>query len=978
MKFSRIVLFLLFFVLLTNVLNAQKNLSVTGKVIDGADNITALSAASVGIFAAPDSVFVTGNIVGNDGRFSIGNLSAGNYIMKFSSVGYLTVFKNITLSENKTQHNVGNVFLNPTDIMLKESIVEGRIAEMIVRNDTIEYDARSVKTTESAVVEDILKKLPGVEVDNNGKITVNGKEVKKFMVEGKEFFSDDPQIASKNLPAEMVDKLQVVDRKSDIARMTGFDDGEEETVINLTIRAGMKKGTMGNALAGGGKDLDISNDNRYQAGAFVNNMTNNDRYTVIFQANNNNNMGAADLGANQFGGMRMRRGENNSGVIKSINPMVNINKELHKTLNLTGDVRYNNRDQYVDNNTEQVRLSNIIRSDISSKQTNYLSDNLGTNLMLEWKPDTMNTLIFRPNFYLNKSRSNETEAVTQLNNSAMDTISDSYGTAKTRGSGYNIGATIDYAHRFNKPGRVFSINARTRINNNYSVENNNSITKRFSGNILPHSVALDQQAENDNNSQSFRTTLAWVEPVGRNNFIQLQYRIAGSHSESINSTYDIDRNTNTATLADSLSRSTVRNSTEHRFGIAFKASRKKYNYTLGINLDPSNSQNNTYQPKTYYSVNYYNDDRLNNTIGDSLYSTINQNVFNISPVAQFNYIWDQRSNLKIDYDGRTNQPEAIQLRDYIDKSRPYEWSKGNPNLKPSYTNTLRGFFRKYVTETQLSYDIGTFANFSLNDIASVTETVGDSVRINSYENINGNWNINIFGMMNVPLKNKKFSVKSMISPRFVNLNTYISENNNSQTIRQKNTQRNFSLTNNSGINYRSNLFDAGTNITVNYNLITHTIQKENNKNTVSYGIGGNTTWYLPAKITIESDINFTKRQGFDSYNIEETIWNAAITKQLFNKKAGVGLIKMQLFDILKNRRNITSAATIDGYQITSANVIPSYFMCSFIYKFTAFPASSTATTEDLKGTGKEPWREYGPPPGSRGFGGGFGGGGGRP
>ncbi|MDR1372718.1 MAG: outer membrane beta-barrel protein [Dysgonamonadaceae bacterium] len=959
--------------------NAQNTTRLTGKIIDGNDS-SAVVSASVALLANADSAYVAGNSAGEDGRFVLKNISGGRYILKVSSIGYVTAFKNITVNENRTENSIGRIALEQEETVLAEATVIGKTPEVTMRNDTIEYDARSVKTTENAVVEDILKKLPGVEVSDNGKITVNGKEVKRFMVEGKEFFSDDPQIASKNLPAEIVDKLQVLDRKSDMAQMTGFDDGEEETIINLTIREGMKKGTMGNVLLGGGQDLNSAGDTRYQAGAFINNMTNNDRYTLIVQSNNNNNTGAADLGTSQFRGMRMRRGEDNSGIMKSLNPMLNFSKEFSKTFTLTGDLRYNGLDRNVDRISEQVRYSNISRMERTHTVTNYLSDNFASNIKMEWKPDSMNNLTLRPNFYFTDSHSTEEEWASQLNFNTMDTISDSYGKAATRGSGYNFGATLDYSHRFNKPGRVFSVNARFRLNDSYSVENDNSEIQRYtdenasiSGDVRSHSVFLNQQAENDNRSNEYRTTFAWVEPLGNNNFLQLQYRLSNSDSRSINSTYDIYPPD--AVIADSLSRSTVRKSTEQRFGIAFKSSGEKYNYTAGLNFDPTRSENNTWQPgkallnsaNNPYSTQFAEDSRLNNIIGDSLYSTIRQDVRNFSPVAKFKYTWDKRTNLKLDYDGETNQPSALQLRDYIDKSRPYEWTAGNPDLKPGYSSQLRAAFQKFVPESQLSYNIGTSGNFSFSDIASVTRMQGDSVRISSYKNISGNWDINTFGTVSLPLKNRKFSVRSMIGPRYVNLNTYVDD--------KKNTQHSFSFMNSNGVNYRSDLFDAGLNITVNFNNIKHTIQPENNKNTVSYGLGGTNVWYLPAKTTLESEITFTKRNGYDNYNISETMWNAAATKHLFSKKAGTGLLKLQIYDILKNRKNIMSAATIDGYQITSSNVIPSYFMCSFIYKFTSFPKSSSATEEDMQNSERRQWD--GPPPadgrrrsGDRGFGGG--------
>jgi hypothetical protein len=317
----------------------QKTITLTGTLLDKADQQT-IVAANVELLSAKDSAFVAGIVSDHYGFFSIKKLTKGNYVLKISYLGYLTLTQPVTLSGEQTPVDLGKLYLQTDDILLQEAVIEGKRPDVVVKNDTIEYDAASYKTAENAVVEDLLKKLPGVEVDKDGKITVNGKEVKKFMVEGKEFFSDDPQIASKNLPANMVEKLQVVDRKSDMSRMTGFDDGEEETIINLTVRPGMKQGTMGNAGVGSGADLHLDNDWRYQAAAFINHMKNNDRYTFILGRNNNNNMGAGDLGANQFGGMRMRRGGGGgSGIAESTLFMINMNKELSPVLSLNGDIR---------------------------------------------------------------------------------------------------------------------------------------------------------------------------------------------------------------------------------------------------------------------------------------------------------------------------------------------------------------------------------------------------------------------------------------------------------------------------------------------------------------------------------------------------------------------------------------------------------------------------------------------------------------
>ncbi|MDR1437084.1 MAG: outer membrane beta-barrel protein [Candidatus Symbiothrix sp.] len=934
----------------------QKNSTVSGILLDKSDNEPVISA-TVELLNAKDSVFVTGAISTLKGEFTLKNLPPGNYVLKVTYLGYLNMNRPLTLSGQPPSVDLGKLYLQANDILLQETVIEGQRPEVVVRNDTIEYDAASYKTTENAVVEDLLKKLPGVEVDKDGKITVNGKEVKKFMVEGKDFFSDDPQVASKNLPAGMVDKLQVLDRKSDMARMTGFDDGEEETIINLTIRPGMKQGTMGNALAGSGTDLNYDDDWRYQAAAFVNHMQNNDRYTLILGTNNNNNMGAADLGANLFGGMRMRRG--NGGVTESTVFMLNMNKELSPSLSLNGDIRYNTSDRFSETAVEQTTLSSVqSQLDKTGTSNRYISDNISGNFTLEWKPDTMNTLILRPNLRYNRSRSNENEHSARFDYNNMDTIFDSYSTAENKGDGYSLGGSLDYSHRFTKPGRVFSINLRASLNDSYSYENSETGYTKKTGFLDD----LNQRSENDNNTGSYQGTLSWVEPLGKNNFLQALYRISRQDTKSINSTYDLYNGETWAIRNDSLSRSTVRNSTEQRIGISFKAVRAKYNYTVGFNIDPSNSINETWQPSSANRLElpYNYDSRLANLLGDTLFSSFKQDVVNFSPVVNFNYIFGQRTNLRIDYEGETHQPSASQLRDYTDKSRPTNWEQGNPHLKPGYSNNLRMRFQKYVPETQLTYNMNVNGGFSFNDIVAVTEMQTGGIRLTKYENVNGNWNVQTRGMFNIPLRNKRFSISSFARLAYSSQNSFVDS--------RKNIQKNFSFGDNSSINYRSDLFDIGVNISLNYSDIAYSIRTDRNQNTLNFGLGGNTTWYLPYNTTLESDINFTQRSGYgEEYNLSETMWNAAVTKQLFDRKFGTGSLKLQVYDILQNRNNISASATTNGFRITESNVIPSFFMCSFIYKFNLFPKSGNNDPEtDFRG--ERPWRGPdgpGPGPGTR-------------
>ena len=953
MKFAGTFLFLLF---CSVSLFGQNDLSLSGTVLDKTDN-QPIVAGSIELLNAKDSVFVKGAVSSADGLFSFKNVTAGNYILRITYIGYLTFTQNVRLNSSI---NIGTIYLNTNDILLQETVVVGRRPDVIVRNDTIEYDAGAYKVTENAVIEDLLKKMPGIEVDKDGKITANGKEVKKILLDGKEFFSDDPQIASKNLPAEMVEKLQVVDRKSDMAQMTGFDDGEEETIINLTVRPNMKKGTMGNALVGMGRDLQSDPDSRYQAGAFVNHLQKEDQYTLIAGTNNNNNMGAADLGADQFGDMRVRRG--GGGIAETTNFMMRLNKSFSPEVTLNGDVRYTGSERFSTNKSyvETQWSAENTQSDSVFTNNNYRSNSVAANFKLDWKPDTTNTLIFRPNIRYNNSNSEESEWLNRFWLESRNGILETQTDSRTKGEGYGFGGRLDYSHKFAKPGRVFSTNIRGSYSDSYSWE------KSWSEILFQESTAnplsdLNQRDENDNRSDNYRGTVSWVEPLGNGNFLQALYRISYFDTKSINSTYDLYEPEHQAIRNDSLSRSTVRNSTEQRIGLSFKAVRKKYNYTIGFNVDPTRSINETWQPSSNnpFIVPYY-DSRLANLMGDTLISSISQNVVNFSPVLNFNYLFGQRTNLRIEYEGETNQPSANQLRNFVDKSRPTAWVAGNPSLKPGYQNRLNARFNKYVPETQLMYNLNWTGRFSVNDIASVTQMLDGGIRQTTYQNINGNWNMQLRGMFNVPLRNKKFSVGGFAMTEYRNQNSYVNVS--------KNTMQNFVVRDNFNVNYRSDLFDIGMNTSVNYSNITYSIRPENNQTTSDLRVGGYTAWYLPYGWTVESDINWMQRNGYAAeFNIPETIWNAAITKLLFSKKQGTGSLKLQIYDILQDRNTISASYTTNGFRSTEINSIPSYSMFSFIYKFSAFPTSGSTSDRRSSGGPGEGGRPQGPPPGVRMF-----------
>ena len=518
--------FILFLILLTMPAYAQKGVDITGTVIEEGTN-EPIEQATVRLLSVKDSSMIGGVATSRNGGFVLKNIKNGSYLLHVSFVGFDPLYQPLRITGKNNPVKLGKLALTDGAILLGEAVVIGKAPEVTVRNDTMEYNADSYKTTEGSMLEDLLKKMPGVEVDSEGKITVNGKEVKKVMVDGKEFFSDDPKVASKNLPAKMIDKLQVLDKKSDMAQMTGFDDGEEETVINLTVKPGMKQGWFGNAYGGyGSKD-------RYEGNAMVNRFVNNDQITFMGGANNTNNMGFSDLASTMFSGMGGGGGRRGgfgagSGITSSGNAGLNFSKEFKPDkLTLGGNTRYSHSDNDARSKSDR---QNILPGDSSSYDNSEAmsrtkSDNFGVDFRLEWKPDTMTQLIFRPSFSFSHSMNDNFSDATTLDNE-RDTVNTNKSSNYSESNGYNLNASIDFSRKLNNKGRVFSATLSGGNSDSYSDGMNRSDIVYFNQTDALKNSIIDQHSRYDNKGFNYRAYVAWVEPIGHNNFIQATYSIS--------------------------------------------------------------------------------------------------------------------------------------------------------------------------------------------------------------------------------------------------------------------------------------------------------------------------------------------------------------------------------------------------------------------------------------------------------------------
>ena len=936
MKSGKCLLMLLMILFSPMAFAQQSGVNVTGSVVEqGSD--TPIEQATVRLLNVKDSAMVRGVVSARNGSFTLKNVKKGSYLLHITFIGYDPLYQPLQITGKKNPVNVGKLELSDGAIELGEAVVIGKAPEVTVRNDTVEYNADSYKVTEGSVLEDLLKKMPGVEVDSEGKITVNGKEVKKVMVDGKEFFSDDPKVASKNLPAKMIDKLQVLDKKSDMAQMTGFDDGEEETVINLTVKPGMKQGWFGNAYGGyGSKD-------RYEGNAMVNRFVNNDQITFMGGANNTNNMGFSDLASTMFSGMGGGGGRRGgfgagSGITSSGNAGLNFSKEFKPDkLTLGGNTRYSHSDNDARSKSDR---QNILPGDSSSYDNSEAmsrtkSDNFGVDFRLEWKPDTMTQLIFRPSFSLSHSMNDNFSDATTLDNE-RDTVNTNKSSNYSESNGYNLNASIDFSRKLNNKGRVFSATLSGGNSDSYSDGMNRSDIVYFNQTDALKNSIIDQRSRYDNKGFNYRAYVSWVEPIGHNNFIQATYSISQRKQEALKNVYNQDADGIYNVLDSAYSQSYRNNFISQRASLSFKSQRAKFNYTIGLNLDPSYSSSE-------------------NFVGDTTLSKITRKVVNLSPMAQFNYMFDKRTNLRIMYNGRTSQPSMTQLQPVADISDPTNITIGNPDLNPRYTNNVFIRFQQFTPEKQRAFMIMANGSYIINDIVSYTSYNQETgVKTTTYKNVNGNYSGNVRMMLNTPLKNKKFSINSMTMASFANSNGYINE--------EKNTNRNLILSERGGIDFRSSYLDLGVNGNIRYNATSNSLQKENNQNTFNYGAGGYTTIYLPLNFKIESDVNWSTNSGYgDGFKQNEVLWNASASKSFL--KNNQGTLRFKIYDILQQRSNISRSITASYIQDSEYNTLGSYFMVHFIYRFSIFKGGASASdvkTPGRSGRGRGP---MGPPPG---------------
>ncbi len=965
---------------------AQERL-ISGQIIDR-DTKDPVEQVTIQLLKT-DSTYVGGAISNEEGLFHVTAPANGKYLIKITSVGYKSTVKRIQISEDKNLA-MGKVVIGSEAIMLKGAVVTAMAQKVTLKEDTFVYNSSAYRTPEGSVVEELVKRLPGAEVSDDGTIKINGKEVKKILVDGKEFMTGDTKTALKNLPTSIIDKIKAYDEKSDLAKVTGIDDGEEQTVLDFGVKKGMNKGMISNI------DLGIGNKDRYSARGMGGYFNGNNRFFLFGNANNTSDRGFGGGGPGRgFGG---GNGLNASKMIG-----INYNYEQKDKLKFNTSVRWNHSD-----GDAWTRRSSENFLGSSSSFSNSLSQNFSRsnswdgNIRLEWQPDSMTNILFRPSISWRTSDSRSTGISASFNQDPYlyteDPLSDEgiddiakeeavVNKQQTSGLNYsenkNINGMLQFNRKLGPKGRNFTLRMDAKYTNSDAESISLNNTRLY---LVQTAVGKDSTYQTNrynltpSKNYSYSAQATYSEPLWKATFLQFSYKFTYSYSKSDRSTYDFSNYTfdgvspiyrawnNYLSRVDGsledyrsedLSRFSEYKNYTHDIQVMMRMIRQKYNLNFGVMFQPQRSSYvQDYQGKHVDTI---------------------RTVLNVSPTLDFRYRFSKMSNLRVNYRGTTSQPSISQLLDITDNSDPLNISMGNPGLKPSFTQNFRLFYNNFVQNHNKG--LMTFVNFSTtsNSISNrVTYNEATGARTTRPENINGNWNVDGAFMFNCSIDSAGvWNVNTDTNLGYNNYVSYLSVDKNADS--QKNKTTSFTWRERLSFSYRNDWAEFSLDGTLTYNKAKNKLQPNSNLDTWQFSYGPSMTLTAPWGTSLNSSLSISSRRGYSDSNMntDEFVWNAQLSQGFLKGKPLT--LMLQFYDILRQQSTFSRAISATSRTDTEYNAINSYAMLHVVYRLNLF-GGKQARRDGRPGDGPDggrpdmggrPFngggRPMGPPPGGGRF-----------
>ena len=967
--------------LLVSIASFAQERLVSGAIIDR-DTKDPVEQVTVQLLKT-DSTYVTGAISNEKGLFHLNAPENGKYLLKITSVGYKPTVKRVVIEQDKNLA-LGNVVVGADAIMLKGAVVTAMAQKVTLKEDTFVYNSAAYRTPEGSVVEELVKRLPGAEVSDDGTIKINGKEVKKILVDGKEFMTGDTKTALKNLPTSIIDKIKAYDEKSDLSKVTGIDDGEEQTVLDFNVKKGMNKGLMSNI------DLGIGNKDRYSARGMGGYFNSNNRFMLFGNANNTSDRGFGGGGPGRgFGG--------GNGLNASKMLAANYNYEEKNKFKFNTSLRWNHSDGDVWSRRSSENFLGSSSSFSNSLNQNFSrSDSWNGNIRLEWMPDTMTNILFRPSisWTTNDSRSMGLSAsfnqdpyqytedpLSDEGIEKMDEVDAVINRQKSVSLSYsknnNIRGMLQLNRKLNNKGR----NVTLRMDAKYTDKDSKSISLQNAHLYLVQNEAgLDSTYQTNrynltpSKDYSYSAQATYSEPLWKATFLQFSYKFTYSYSKSDRSTYDFSKYSFDGISPeygawgnylgrldgelgdyrdDKLSRYSEYRNYTHDIQVMMRFIRQKYNLNFGVMIQPQRSKFiQDYQGKYVDTV---------------------RTVTNVSPTLDFRYRFSKMSNLRVNYRGTTAQPSISQLLDITDNSDPLNVSMGNPGLKPSFTQNFRLFYNNFVQNHNKG--VMTYINFSttsnsISNKVTYDETTGG--RITRPENINGNWNVMGAFMFNCSIDSAGvWNVNTDTNLGYNHYVSYLSLDNSQDS--QKNTTQNTTWNERLSLSYRNDWLELSLDGTLAYNHAKNKLQPNSNLDTWQFSYGPSMTLTAPWGTSLNTSLSCSSRRGYSdaSMNTDEFVWNAQLSQGFLKGKPLT--VMLQFYDLLHQQSTFSRAISSVSRTDTEYNAINSYAMLHVVYRMNLFGGKDARKGNREEGPGGRPdfrgrpfngmGRPMGPPPG---------------
>ena len=913
----------------------DQGLTVSGNVHD-AELKEPMVQATVQLFRKRDSTFVGGTVTDLRGNFSVEAPANGVYKLKISSVGYQSIEREVTLRRNQSQE-MGMLLMSPESVMLKEAVVTGRAAQVIVKKDTLVYNPDAYRTPEGSPIEELIKRIPGAEVDEDGNITINGKAVKKILLDGKEFMLGDVETALKNIPVNIIQNMKFYDQQSDQARITGIEDGEKETVIDFTIKKGMNRGFMTNL------DLAAGTEHRYASRGMGSSFTDKTRFVILGNFNNKD----------ENAGWWNRRGLNSRKMLGT-----NLNYDDGDKLKIDASVRWNHRggDNLNENASENFYSETSRTFSNSYSQSYSRSNNWWGNVRVEWKPDTLTNILLRANGSIGtndgtgKSASATFDAdpylyvedpLNSLAPLAPYLVNHNNSANLSYGENKNTWAMLQFYRRLNPRGRNITLRVEGNLGDNKdrSVSNNEVFLHRVKnqyGQDSTYFTARYNTTPSDN--KGYVLSVLYSEPLWKGAHLQANYELRYSQNKSDRQTYDFSRMPvnpfasvvpeyrewdpwigGISPLDDYLDRNLSRYSEyknyTHNIRLTLRHWQEEYDYNVGFLVQPQHS-------------NFIQDYR-------GVYVDTVRNVTNLTPTFDFHYKFSDQQNIWVHYRGDTRQPEMTQLLDITDDSNPLYITQGNPGLKPQFTNSLNVYYNNYIQKYKRS--IVFYVNYrhirnSISNMVRYNPVTGGS--ISRPENINGNWNVNGGFTFNTALDSAAhWNVGADTRIRYNNYVSYVAQY---LADAAKNTTKTTNINERLTASYRNNWLEVSLDGQLNYQHSRNELQPSADLDTWQFNYGGQFLVRLPLDFEVSMNLHEHSRRGYNdaSMNTNELIWNGQISKPFLKNKSLI--VALNFYDLLKQQSNYERWVNATGRSDTRYNSINSYAMLHVRYRLNMF------------------------------------------